>query len=207
MTHTDKIWRLILLTVFGTWFTYKLYKSSQGDFILNGPIFFFIAVIGLSVFVWTIRKDTKEYRLTKTFTSYLPTLTGLFFILTILGLHLYQNNKTNSPTLISGINAGSFNGFSVDFKTDGNYVMANGSGLGQNYTYGTYSINDSIITLNKSNVDKVIATDKLIIRSIADILQQDTTYADYIIQVDQNGKELNKDFRFKVTEDNRKALK
>eukprot|EP01136_Pigoraptor_vietnamica_P005433 Opistho-1_new@37055 len=82
-----------------------------------------------------------------------------------IALFYHQDSKRNSPTLISGFYDGGFNGFSVDFKTDGNYVMANGSGLGQSCFYGTYSIKDSVITLDKSNIDNCINTNKLVIRT------------------------------------------
>lgn len=201
------------MTFFGTWFTYKLYKSASDDFIFDGIVFLFISVIGLSIFIWTIRKDIQEYKLSKTLTSYLPTMTGLAFIMTILGLHLYQDSKINSPTLIRAFYDGGYNGFSIDLKENGNYIMANGSGLGQSYFYGTYTINDSIVTLNKSNVDKVITTNKLVIRTVTNIFQQDTiegedtTYTDWIFQIDRSGKELNTDYHFRVTDDNRPKQK
>jgi hypothetical protein len=208
LTPNDKIWRIIPLTIFGSWFTYKLYKTASEDFFFDGIVFLFIGVIGLSIFIWTIRKDIQEYKQSNNLTSYLPTMTGLVFLLTILGLHLYQNSKTNSPTLISAFYDGGFNGFSIELKENGNYIMANGSGLGQSYFYGTYSINDSIVTLDKSNIDNVIVTNKLVIRTITNIFQQDTiegedtTYENYIYQLDKNGNTLEEDI-FRVTEDNR----
>jgi hypothetical protein len=209
LTPKNKIWRILPLTVFGTWFTYKLYKSAFIDFFFDGIIFLFIGVIGLSIFIWTIRKDLQEYKLSKTLTSYLPTMTGLTFILTILALHLYQDNKINSPTLIRAFYDGGYNGFSIDLKENGDYIMANGSGLGQSYFYGTYTIQDSIVTLDKSNIDNVITTNKLVIRPITNIFQQDTIegedtiYTDWIFQIDKNGKELNNDLHLRVTDDNR----
>lgn len=140
-------------------------------------------------------------------------MTGLSFIMIIIVLHLYQDNKINSSTLIRAFYDGDYNGFSIDLKENGNYIMANGSGLGQSYFYGKYSIKDSIITLDKSNIDKVIRTNKLVIRTVTNIFQQDTiegedtTYADWIFQIDKNGKVIDKDFRFRVTDDNRSIKK
>ncbi|WKZ77371.1 MAG: hypothetical protein QY319_09515 [Candidatus Kapaibacterium sp.] len=207
MTRNNKILRIILLTIFGTWFAYKLYKTTQDDFFLDGIILFVIALVGLLIFIWTIREDSKGFKTSRKMTCYVPTSIGLLFILTNVGLFYYQDSKTNSPTLISGFYDGGFNGFSVDFKTDGNYVMANGSGLGQSYFYGTYSIKDSIITIDKSNIDNCIKTNKLVIRTenyypkdSVDLLK---SKANYITQVDDNGIEIDKEFRFRVTEDNR----
>ena len=209
MTLNNKILRIILLTIFGTWFAYKLYQTAQDDFFLDGIILLVIAFVGLLVFIWSIRKDRKEFKTTQKLTSYLPTSVGLVFILTNIALFYYQDSKTNSPTLLSGFYDGGFNGFSVDFKTDGNYVMANGSGLGQSYFYGTYTLKDSIITIDKSNIDNCIKTNTLVIRTEQYFIPLDTIpkigQANYITQIDSKGNEIDKEFSFRVTADNRNS--
>jgi len=208
LTPNNKILRIILLTILGTWFAYKLYQTAQDDFFLDGIILLVIAFFGLLVFIWSILKDSKEFKTTQKLTSYLPTSVGLVFLLANFALFYYQDSKTNSPTLISGFYDGGFNGFSVDFKTDGNYVMANGSGLGQSYFYGTYTLKDSIITLDKSNIDNCIKTNTLVIRTEQYFIPLDTIskigQANYITQIDSKGNEIDREFRFRVTEDNRK---
>ena len=210
MTPNNKILRIILLTIFGSWFAYKLYQTSQDDFFLDGIILLIIAFVGLLIFIWTIFKDRKEFKNSQKLTSYLPTSIGFFIVLTNICLFIYQDNKTNSPTLISGFNDGGFNGFSVDFKTDGTYVMANGSGLGQSYFYGKYTLKDSIITIDKSSIDNGIKTNKLVIRNenyyLKDSIDLLKSKANYITQVDSNGIEIDKEFRFRVTVDNRNRL-
>ncbi len=208
MTTQNKIWRIILLTIFGTWFAYKLYTSAEGDFIFDGFILLFIGIVGFSIFIWTIRKDRKVFKTKQKLISYLPTSIGLLFILTNIGIFYYQDSKIHSPTLISGFNDGGFNGFLVDFKVDGNYVMANGSGLGQSYFYGTYTLKDSIITIDKSNIDNCIKTNKLVIRTENYYTKDsiDLLKTNYITQIDDNGNEIDKEFRFRVTEDNRNNI-
>lgn len=136
-------------------------------------------------------------------TSYLPTFVGLLFILINIALFFYQDSKTNSPSLITGFNDGGFNGFSVDFKTNGTYIMANGSGLGQSYFYGKYSLKDSIITIDKSDIDNCIKSNRLVIRTEQYYLPLDINSkagaANYITQIDKKGNEIEKDFRFRVT--------
>lgn len=205
----QKLFRITILSVLGVWFVYKLYKTAQNDFFLDGIVLLFIGTLGLIIFLWTFLKDHKEFKNTKRIKSYIGTSIGIFFIVTILSLYLYQNFKTNSPTLISGFNDGGFNGFSVDFKTNGKYIMANGSGLGQSYFYGTYSLKDSIITIDKSNIDNCIRSNKLVIRTenyyLKDSIELLKSKANYITQIDATGKEIDKEFRFRVTEDNRKV--
>ena len=207
MKPKNKIIRIILLTTFGIWFTINLYKSAENDFIFDGFIFLFIGFVGLSIFIWSIFKDLKEFKTSRKLKSYLPTFIGLLFIGVNIGLFYYQDSKLNSLTLISGFNDGGFNGFSVDFKTDGTYVMANGSGLGQSYFYGTYTLKDSIITIDKSNIDNCINTNKLAIRAESnypkDSIELIKSKANYITQIDDKGNEINREFRFRVTKDNR----
>ena len=210
MKRNGKILRIILLIIFGTWFTYKQYKTFYNDFFLDGIILLIIAFIGFFILIWTVRKDIKEFKTSRKLTSYFPTSIGVLFIITNICLFVYQDSKTNSPSLITGFNDGGFNGFSVDFKTNGNYIMANGSGLGQSYFYGKYSIKDSIITIDKSNIDNCIRTNKLVIRTEQYYLPLDTNSkvgdANYITQIDGKGKEIDKDFRFRVTTDNRNKI-
>lgn len=201
--------RIVILTITGTFFSYKLVKSSEDDFLFDGFMFLIIAVVGLSLLIRTIFKDYKEYSLTKQLTSYFPTFTGLFFIGLILCINFYQDRKINAETLLSGYYDGGFNGFSIDFKANGNYIMANGSGLGQVYFYGTYTIKDSVITIDKSTIDNVITSNRFVVRNAQYFLplntvnKVDTTKANYFTQIDKQGKEIDSELRFRVTSDNR----
>ena len=197
-----------MLVIFGMWFSYKLYQSEQSTFIFDGLVFMFIGIIGFTILVWVILKDIKEFEKSKRISSFATTIFGLIFILTIFGQFYYQDNKKNSPSLLRGYYASDFNGFSVDFKTNGKYVMANGSGLGEDYFYGTYVLEDSIITIDKTQIDNCIKTNKLVIRYenyyTKDSIDLLNSKANYITQIDRNGNELNNKFRFRVIEDNRK---
>ncbi|WP_027002324.1 hypothetical protein [Hugenholtzia roseola] len=203
----NKILRTILVTVFGAWFAYKLYQTYQDDFFLDGIILLIIALIGLLVLIWTIRKDLKAFQTSQKLTSYLPTFIGLLFILANIGLFYYQNNKINTPTLIRAFYDGDFNGFSVDFKKNGNYVIANGSGLGQRYFYGTYTLKDSLITIDKSSISTCIKTNKFVIRTEnyypKDNIHLIKSKANYITQIDEKGNEIDREFRLRVIEDSR----
>ena len=199
--------RIILLTIFGTLFACTFYQTAQDNFFLDAIILLVIALVGIIIFIWTTIRDTKDYKVYRNIICYVPTFIGLLFITANIWLVIYQNSRTDSPTLISGFYDGGFNGFKVDFKTDGSYLMSNGSGLGQNYFYGKYTIKDSIITIDKSNIDNCIETNTLVIRTenyfMTDAIEGKKYKANYIAQIDANGNEINKDFRFRVREDNR----
>jgi hypothetical protein len=202
--------RIAILLVLGTGFAYKLYKSTESSFFLDEFMYFFIGLLGFGFLSWTILKDTEEHQITKKITSYLPTLTGITYIIMILGINSYQKKTTNAPTLLKAFYDGGYNGFSIDLKENGNYIMANGSGLGEDYFYGTYSILDSIIILDNSNVDNFLSSNKFVIRNskyfplLDSIKELHLKKANYITQIDTNGKEIDTQIRFRIIEDNRK---
>lgn len=198
-------WRSFILLFLGVWFLYKSYATIQSDSIFDGLVFFFIFISGISVYGWTLIKDRDLYLLTKKKMSYFPTILGAVILL-IIGAYLYyQNSITNAKTSIAAFYDGGFNGFSIDLKENGTYIMANGSGLGSFYFYGTYTIKDSIITLDKSNIDGVIKSNKLGIKKYApfSLINQDEQKYGYITELDEEGNEAKTYFKFRIVEDNR----
>jgi hypothetical protein len=143
----------------------------------------------------------------------LTTLIGLVLILSNIGLFYILDSRTNAPTLLKGFYDGGFNRFMVDFNKNGNYVMANGSGLGQSYFYGSYSIQDSVIILNVSNIDNCIKTNTLLVQKYQgyDSVSNDSSLipysANYIVQLDGKKRVMKYEFKFCVIEDNRSSIK
>lgn len=199
MTKGNKIARIISIAVLGVGVTYMVYRKAQEDFFLDGLLLLPIVIVWFIIFIGTVRKERREFKVSRKWSSYLASFIGLFFFLANAGLMWYYDNRLSSPSLITGFYDGGFNGFSVDFKKNGNYVMTNGSGLGQSYFYGSYSIKDSIITIDKLNIDDCIKTNRFVIR----ITEAIGSGANYITQIDKNGNELDKEFRFRVVIDDR----
>ena len=171
---------------------------------MDGFFIFIPGLIGLIIFGISFAKNLNNYQKTKRIKSFITTLIGLILIAIFSILFIQDDYKKNSPTLISGFNDGGFNGFSVDFKKNGNYVMANGSGLGQSYFYGKYEMNDSIIIIDKNEIDNVIKSNKFVIRNDPYFPKEtQKTEANYITQIDQNGNEIDQNMRFRVTSDYR----
>ena len=63
---------------------------------------------------------------------------------------------------------GDINGFSLEFRKDGTYKFCNYSVLGGKYFRGKYLLKDSIITLDRNNIDDVIKSNQLAIRKISE---------------------------------------
>lgn len=202
--------RSLPLIVLGIWFAYRQHKSSQSDFFIDGFVFLAIGLLGLFFFIRAIFRDTKEYKVTKSVVDYSPTIIGLCFIMLITGIYYYQEQRDNAPTLLKAFYDGGYNGFSIDFKANGEYIMANGSGLGQSYFYGTYVIADSVITLDKKDIDNVIESDILLISNSEYYLQDgggrkpSSKRSSYLTQLDKDGNEIDAEFRLIIIQDNRK---
>ena len=102
--------------------------------------------------------------------------------------------------------AASFDGYAgtsgFTFKKDGTYEWINGSGLGVGTKYGSYQLNDIIIVLDTNNIDNVIRSKYLLIRTQPALWSTDTT-ATYVFQVDSLGHRLNGSIPFFVHIDNR----
>ena len=64
--------------------------------------------------------------------------------------------QEESPTVIYAWYDGDVNGFSITLKQNGEYKINSNSWLTTNSFYGTYTLTDSIIILDKQNIDNVI---------------------------------------------------
>jgi hypothetical protein len=197
---SDKIWRLIPILILGLFLNYKLIKTADDEFFLDGIVLGGL-LIGLLLFLFlTIFKDTKEYRSTNSKLSFLPTAIGLFTILTLVLTDYLLKSRDNSPVLIQAGYDGGYNGAWFDFREDGTYKFVNSGGIGATYFRGTYSLNDSIIILDKSNIDNVIQTQKLVIRKV---YSQDSKEKPMLYQINDRHEIVDKEFAFTVNEDNR----
>jgi len=90
---------------------------------------------------------------------------------------------------------------SFNFRKDGTFQWTNSSGLGISQEEGTYTIKDSLITLNKADFDKVVKTRHLKITT--KLPWSKNTSNTYVVQVNDKGELLDSIFVFKVYIDNR----
>ena len=110
---------------------------------------------------------------------------------------LYLSSRDDSAIILKAFYDGDYNGSSLEFREDGMYKFSNGSGLGESIQRGSYSINDTVITLDKTNIGNVIESKSLLLRkglNGADIR---------ILQVDNNFNLIHKATEFRVVYDKR----
>jgi len=175
-------------------------SNADEDFMFKNEIIFLLALIFMALFVWTIYKDKKVFKRTKSRLSFLPTITAIIFIASFLITNIVLANRNNSPIIIQAGYDGGFNGAWFEFRKDGTYKFGNSGGIGATYSQGKYILRDSLITLDKDNIDNTIQSKLLIIRKeeIIDTLEQ------VIYQINQEHQIIDKDFKFIIHVDNRK---
>lgn len=125
---------------------------------------FALSLVALGVFVWTLLKDRKEYTRVKNLTAFIPTALGVFISIGLLTTIFILQQRDKSPTKLYCVSKiVDFNGVSIDFREDGTYKLTSWC-LGADYYRGSYTMTDSIITLDKSTIEKVIESNRLLIR-------------------------------------------
>lgn len=152
----------------------------------------------IGLFIYNVFLDRKEFRVTKFKTSFAPTIVGSILLISFFIAQLLLHSRDNSKLIIQANNDGGFNDCGFEFREDGTYKFFNGSGLGVDYYRGNYTIKDSIITLDKSGIDNVIKSNRLIIRDLATY----NSISKVIYQIDKDNKIIDNDLDFIINEYN-----
>jgi hypothetical protein len=158
----NPFFRTFLILV--TWFFCfrKVYldftHTSFLDFTL--PILIFLAgVISLVSFL----VDFGRYKAQKKMGLFFTTFMSVLCISGLIGFDRYLKHQDKTPT---SLHASRFynglNKISIDFRENGTYKCQKGGLFGDTYyTRGKYTIKDSIIQLDKSNLYDLVKTDRL----------------------------------------------
>ena len=201
MNILKKYWTIIPLFLFGYLFIRNFIISYEEEFIFDFEILFFIGVLFIVFFIITIYRGIKNFRIDNRPIELLPIFLGLIFVFVFLGI-LYKNERIDSSPIVLRANYdGDINGFSLEFRKDITYKFCNYSVLGGKYFRGKYLLKDSIITLDRNNIDDVIKSNQLAIRKIS----ENYIGREYkIVQINKNHQRIeNEYFDFVITIDKR----
>lgn len=188
-------WLIIPLLIIGFYYNFWVIQNADKEmvfqeFVYGGLILIFLILLGIS-----LRKDILKYKEGKNWKSFFPTIIGMTILLSFLASSLVLKIRDNSPVIIQAGYDGGFNGAWFDFRKDGTYKFANSGGIGADFFRGKYTLSDTIITLDKTEIDNVIKTNKLAIREIKNF---DSTKIKVIYQIDENHNIIDKNFCFIV---------
>ncbi|MDF2438869.1 MAG: hypothetical protein K0Q95_3245 [Bacteroidota bacterium] len=192
--------RLIPILIVGLFLDHIIIVDSDSSFILTGMMFGLVSIIFLLLFCWVLYRDQRIYRATSNKLNFIPTIAGLLLILSFFVTSYVLSLRDKSPKLLQAAYDGGYNGAWFEFREDGTYKFCNSSGIGVDYFRGKYSMTDTIITLDKMNIDNVIKSNKLAIRQNLSLASPTKE----IYQINDNHAMVDKNFVFTVNFDNRK---
>ncbi|MEO1032685.1 MAG: hypothetical protein AAFX55_14830 [Bacteroidota bacterium] len=212
--------RIIILSIIGILFGFVLYYSYQYDNLFRTFIYLILGVLWIFIFFKTIQENSASFKKSKKVVNYFPTLIGIILIVINFGIYIHFESKLNLPTLIKAQNHGVY----ADFKKNGEFIIKSGSWATKVHQYGTYTLEENVITVDKLKFDDVLVSNRF---KISSIQNSDLTIpteienfksGKYLIEIDQKGNEIKNrlldfdkehrkifgSFKFEIIEDNRK---
>lgn len=195
--------RFIPVFIFGCVFTFILIKNYHVSFFGDVIVLLIVTIFWVFFFCRNIYRDICELRASKHWFNMLPTFTGVMFFLLNVSVSRYYENKVSAPALLFAVYDAGVTQFTISLNQDGSYVMSNGTGLGQCYFYGSYSIDGDTIVLDKNNIDGVIVSDRLLIQDSPNDYSASTRV---VCQINDQGEKIDNYFNFMVISDFRKKV-
>jgi hypothetical protein len=197
----SKIFRLGIFSFVAVLFIWLMLKRNFSFFDVY--LVLALTLCATTFLILNVYGDLKEFKAKKTLKSFLPTLYCLTLLTVVVVIVNAANQTNNSPCILQATHDSSASS-SFNFRKDGTFQWTNGSGLGVFQEEGTYNINDSLITLNKADFDKVLKSKHL---KITTTLPWSTNTGNtYVVQVNDRGELIDSLFVFTVYIDKRKEL-
>ena len=201
MNILKKYWTIIPLFLFGYLFIRNFIISYEEESVFDGLILFFLGISFQTFFIISIYKGIKYFKLKKNKFELMPIFFGFIIIFIFFGFWYKCEKMDISPIILRANYDGDVNGFSLEFREDGTYKFFNYSFFGGKYYRGKYKLRDSILILDKNNIDNVIRTNKLVIRNFNDNIGKKISR---IVQIDNKHNRIEEQyFDFIVSEDKR----
>lgn len=191
-----KNWLLVPLLIIGFYYNLWRIQNADTEMVFQEFIYGFLILLFLIFLAFSINKDFKKFKISKSWTSYFPTFVG-FLILVSFGINaLVLNMRDHSPIILHAGYDGDFNGAWFEFREDGTYKFIEYASVGADITRGSYQLKDSIIILDKNEIGNIIISNTLVIR--------EENYAGskskVLYQIDKNHIIVNPNFKFLVSD-------
>ena len=189
-------------------------SSYHSDNMFAVVIYIVLGLIWLLLF-YSINKRERRTSTSKFWlTQYLLSILSVLTLVPIAIIFAHYQKKLKVPTLIKAERHGVY----ADFKTDGTYIIKSGSWASRTHFYGNYVLQDSIIQIDTSHLDKVITSNRFLIKHTN--LEKEKYRPDYdrlktekyLVQIDKEGNEIlarklsveTLPYKFEILIDNRK---
>ncbi|WP_262152193.1 hypothetical protein [Chryseobacterium foetidum] len=186
-------WLIVPLVIIGFYYNFWRIKNADTEMIFQEIFFGFLLFLFLIFLGFSLNKDFKKFKISKSWKSYFPSLIGLLILVSFGVTSLVLDMRDNSPTIIHAGYDGDFNGAWFEFREDGTYKFVDHAGIGADITRGNYQMKDSIIILDKSTIGNVIVSNKLAIRI-------DSTGEKKMFQIDEKHSVVNDKFKLIIND-------
>ncbi|MCP9752331.1 hypothetical protein [Ferruginibacter sp. HRS2-29] len=169
-------------------------NSNENDDGIGFMLFILLLVAGLIIPIVILLSDMVKVSTTKSIRSFVPTAIVVIIISSTLYTLNHMNKPGDIPVLIQAGYSPGVGGSGLVLRTDNTYEFFSGALISSHSTHGTYTIKDSFIFLDRANIDKLLISDKLLIKSDAKI----------IYQIDSSGNRIEHSTPFFINKDIRK---
>jgi hypothetical protein len=183
---------MVLLS--GVIIVWRMIAYADSESIFEAFTLFVFILVFTGTFLFNLVRDSKNFKLSKKSVAYSSTCIGVFCVLVMIVTQLSLMSRDSSPVILHVSNDGGFNGCGFEFREDGTYRFFNGSALGVDYFRGTYVLTDTIITLDKTEIDGCTKSNQLAIRG------------DVLYQIDDRHDIIERTLDFIIREDGRQKL-
>jgi hypothetical protein len=217
-SRRNTIIRTVLILAVWTFCIYKIYidfdHSYWFDDLIHKTLIVFASIVSLVCFYIDFRRY-KKHKMLSAFIS--PTATCLSIIALFVTTDRLKA-QDRIPTLFYAANSYSgLNSISIDFKKNGTYKCGKSIFFGDNYyTRGRYTIKDSVIYLDKSNLYNLFVSDKLLLKTIPQkdtakkqgligllfgLAKSDNSPEIFLFQIDNKGDTISSAIALRVNKD------
>lgn len=163
-----KNWKLILLFILIILVAVKYFiltiEYQDNDFVFAGLLIGFYLILFLFFVIIALNIEYKKYKALKTLKVFRLTSVSLLIIFFGIVMHIYFTIRDSSSVILEAGQNFDLNHIKLELREDETYKFTNGSMLGNSYWRGNYFKNDSIITIDTVNSDKLLKSNQLAIR-------------------------------------------
>lgn len=161
----DRALKILIILITGLVCFYRVLRQADHTMILDEALNYGLAALGLVVLLRAVLSDRRDYRRRKNRQAFVPTGLCLLIGGLLLITYFLLRQRDRSPVRLSLVTqTNDFNGLAIDFREDGTYKLTIWS-IGADYYRGTYSLSDSIITLNNAGLERTLPGNRLLIRA------------------------------------------
>lgn len=164
MKNWKQILLFLLIVFVTTQYVVLTIEYQDNDFVFAGFIIGFYLLLFLIFGAIGLNIELKRYRVSKNLKVFKLTTMLILIVFAALGMHIYFAVRDSSNVVLEAEQNFDLNHIKIELREDKTYKFTNGSALGNTYSRGNYIKNDSIITIDTADSDKLLQSNQLAIR-------------------------------------------